>query len=116
LNPARYSYSWAASVVERLKEKYARATDHVETILDITDRDLANFLARGDPVFPQLREFIHIMDNWDRTSQRPDHYLTDVNQISSYIRRKGWERLANRLDEIGIRDRIKEQGSRGGAE
>jgi len=114
LIPARYSYSWALARVRELERKHARATETVCKLLQITERNLAAFLATGDPAFPQIREFIHWVENWDNTCSRPDQYETDFKAIVYYLRRRGRERLADRLDEVKNRGTIKEQGSRGG--
>lgn len=116
MTPARYSLSWALSVVYRLKEKYARATELAEENLEISDKDLAKFLAIGDPVFPQIRELVHIYDNYLKVSHLDFSTTQELSEMAYYLRRKGWERLAGRLDSVSKRRRLEEQGSRGGVE
>jgi hypothetical protein len=113
LKPAKYSYSWAQSVIDKLKEKYPRATETVCIILDITEKDLAKYLAIGDNIFPQLRELIRMCDNWIKTSSPEADTIQVCSCGSWYLRRKGWERIADRLDEVRNRDKMKEQVSRG---
>lgn len=113
MNPAHYSYSWAASVVNRLYGKYVRATETVLEMLDISPRDLAKYLAEADPIFPQLRELIHQVDEWQK--RLPGGVLGDSNilLIRDYLHRKGRERLVSRLDEIRKRNENKRAGFKG---
>jgi hypothetical protein len=98
LIPAKYSYSWALGVVNRLRDKYPRATEDVKRILKVSDRNLAAFLATGDPVFVDLRNLIHFCDN----AARPlSNYYTDVEllqRISMFWRSKSGERVKKRVD------------------
>lgn len=114
MNPAHYSFSWANGVVEKLRRKYARATDTVEAILAISDRDLAKYLANADPVFPKLRDMIHIADNW---IQRGANLTTNPTQLACFlttIRYRTNQRILDRLDAVNFCGRLEEQGSRGG--
>jgi hypothetical protein len=102
------------TVVKQLNQKYPRATESVRQILDITDRNLAAYLASGDALWPKLRDFVHICAHLQ--GLRPDYY-TDVkiaDDIRCYYRGKGWERIAERLDRKEIQVKLKEQESRGG--
>lgn len=100
MTPAHYSFSWAAGVVNQLEKKYPRATAIVYEITGITSRNMAAFLATNDEVFPQLRELIHWHDNWIRSSPKHVFGKQDVRETAMICRRKGWERLADRLTAI----------------
>lgn len=116
MTPANYPVSWALTIVYRLKETYPRATEIVKQNLEINDRNLAVYLARRDPIFPQIRELIHIYDNWLKRTKSDMTTTQELRETAYYLRRKGWERLADRLDGISKQRRIQEQGSRDSAE
>lgn len=107
--PASYSYSWAKSVVKQLTGKYARATETVEKILEIDDRILANYLAKGDPVFAQLRALIHTVDSWQRHGGWSGNTPTDVYWFRLQAEQKGYERIVGRLDKLKNWSRLGEQ-------
>jgi hypothetical protein len=102
------------SVVWQLDGKYPRATETVCGMLGITHRDLGKFLARGDIIFSDIRNLIHVIEGISNTSM--NHY-TDVELIEHlrlYWRCKSSERIFLRLDEVAKRSKLEEQGSRGG--
>jgi len=107
--PASYSFSWALSVVESLKRKYTRATETVERILDIDDRILANYLAKGDPVFAQLRAIIHTVDSWQRHGGWSGNTPTDVYWLRLQMLQKGYDRPVGRLDKLKNWAKLEEQ-------
>jgi hypothetical protein len=100
LKPASYSYSWAMSVVNQLYDKYPRATEVVKEILQITDRHLAAYLANADPLWPDLRNLVKVVDNDLKSCAQPWNTPAHVKCTSIYLRRKGKERLADRLDAV----------------
>jgi hypothetical protein len=114
LIPAKYSYHWALGVVLSLKRKYPRATETMKRVLRLNDRNLAAYLATGDPLFPDLRNLVHFLDN----NGRPLDELYTTTQVLSnirlYWRCKSKERLLERLDKVEKWSIIEEQGSRGG--
>jgi len=108
-----YPVEWAESIIRDLRVRYARATDTVLYLLDISQRDLAKYLCRNDPVWHQTVFFIKRLD----ASVYHGNCRLTKQLLSSFGRdftRKGWTRLANRLDNVQKRDRIKEQGKAGG--
>lgn len=98
--PAAYSYSWANSVVQKLADKYPRATEDVCEILQISPKILAKYLANNDPVFAQLRDLIHLAHNWANSPNWPGWTTQMLSTLESYVHRKGWERVQKRLDEL----------------
>lgn len=99
LSPAHYSFSWALGVVEQLRRKYPRATEIFCETWVVTDRELAAALAKRDAIYPQCREVIHMLDNYLKRGWNGYNTLTDVTVEIAYLRRKGWDRLADRLAE-----------------
>lgn len=110
--PAHYSYSWARSVIQGFTNKYARATNLAWTFLGITSEDAAKYLARGDPVWPQIRILVHIIDNWELSQGFGGWDATAKSLLRLTIARKGYKRLAERLAKIGDDNIIKEQATR----
>lgn len=113
MTPAKYSYRWAASVVQSLKSKYPRATESVEIYLDIDDRDLAAYLTIDDPIFPKLRDLIHTADAWMTERPGVGVDLCLCSRIRDFPEEMQ-ERFWTGLDRKRKRTRLREQGSRGG--
>lgn len=96
---AKYSFSWAESVVNKLRKAYPRATEDVMRILDITARNMAAFLAVGDPVFVDIRNLVHFLDN--AGNPLSEHYTDDklIVVIKMNWRSKSGIRIQERLDK-----------------
>lgn len=113
MNPASYSFEWAKSIVTRVIEKYPRATEILCILLDLTPRQMATYLAKGDPLWPVLRSWIHLIEIYLQIHQKNGYY-TAVEYFRSRYRYiyngDQAERLAKRLEFVIM----KEQGSRGG--
>jgi hypothetical protein len=111
--PAHYSYRWAFGVVQELKRKYARGTETVERILGITDKNLAQFLAYSDNIWPILRKLIQFCDN---CKDSRGGYYTDV-KVKREIRMNPFylrhPRIIDRLDKIENEAMIREQATGG---
>lgn len=114
---AKYSYLWANARVQELREKYTRATGWVEKVLEISDVDLAKYLARGDELYPKLRDLIHFLDrSWNQDGKHPTDVTLFIASMA-WARRKGVERVERRLDSLKSSTNIKKQtkeGSGGG--
>lgn len=112
-----YSLSWAFTVVRRLHDKHARATDFLCEALGIDLKDMAVFLAKKDPVWTQLRDSVKTIENWATGRHgvvRGMDYTPELKCVfKDYLHLKGWERVEKRLDKISNEQIIKEQGSRG---
>ncbi len=111
LTPAHYSRSWAENVIKQVAGKYPRATEDVKKILDITDRNLAAYLASGDPLWPKLRLMVQIAANWESRANWQGWTPSNVRYLAIEMRRKGSFRLADRIDKVRNQARIQEQGS-----
>lgn len=114
MNPAptkKYSYSWAMHVVLQLRDKYARALTDVEELLAIEDRDFAKYLALGDPVFPQLRQAVHIVNNWQNSANWAGWTRVNKLMFTMQMKKMGYVRIAERLDSRKSANTIQEQGS-----
>jgi len=114
LNPAHYSLTWANGVISALRRKYPRATEDVEKILGITDRNLAAFLAHNDPVFPHVRDMVHSLQAW---RDRGANFGEDPVMLARWVemwRRRANPRVKARLDSIDFCNIMKKQGSREG--
>jgi hypothetical protein len=129
LNPApktfKYSLHWAENVISQLRVKYARGTDMVEEVLGISDRDLARYLAFGDPLWRHLRETIkNTQGNVDFYKERytTEHLLsTFLGRLSGKRFGDQAERLAKRVrarynQEAGFKAGAPPQSASGGAE
>jgi hypothetical protein len=64
LTPARYSYSWALTVVQKAKNAHPRVADFWCEFHGLTDRQLARLIAEARPEWPELRRALKIFDNW----------------------------------------------------
>jgi len=119
LNPApspRYAFSWAVSVVNQLHSKYARATEKVCAILEITCSDLAKYLAFDDPLWRYLRDTIKKLDG--NLAYYGERYTTAhlLSVFQGPLAKKRFGNQAERLDKRLKSLSIKEQGSRLGAD
>jgi hypothetical protein len=112
LNPASYPYSWALERAQDLYRAHPRATETVLELLDISLKQLALFLAKRDPVWVDIRDAIHLAENWIRNRGCTTQTFRVEGIFALELRRKGKERLADRLDAVQKRHIIEEQGSR----
>lgn len=109
-NKAKYSLNWAKSVVEALERKHARATDYVCKLFDLTPKQLAIYLAFGDPLFNSLREIIKIYDNWMTKGWKEEYNYTDVKWNTQKFCKYEKERLLERLKSLEACGKFKELG------
>ena len=107
--PASYSYRWANEVATTLGNSYPRATDIFCDILDISIKDLANFLARGDPIFPICRNLIHFIDRIGSGSAWKHDLDFYRANIAVFCRQKQIKRILDRLDKVSNFAILKEQ-------
>lgn len=110
----KYSLTWANSVVGQLHQKYTRATETVCELLGINLHYLAVFLAIGDNVFPQIRGLIHQVHAWHALGVLDLKTPTYVKCLVHLLYKKGFERLADRLDSQLEKLTLKEQAFKGG--
>ena len=117
MNPApstpKYSFKWAATIVDQVQRKYARATEMVCEVLDITPRDLVKYLAYGDPLWHILRTCIANTDNnikYYGMRYTPTHLLSI---FTGKLKEKRFGNQAERLDKRVKSIILKKQGSRG---
>lgn len=117
MNPystAHYSYSWAYGVVETLERKYARAAIITYKLLGIDTKILAKYLANGDPIYPQIRDFMHRVDKIDKFA-RPKPTMSEFYSfMSKYYPRNQSKRIGERLTAIHNGQIIEEQLNKGG--
>jgi hypothetical protein len=81
LNPAKYSYSWALSIVEKAYESHARATDIFNEIHGLSHKQLAKLLAEGRMEWTVLRDILKTLDKWRLTwpdRMNTTQALTDI--------------------------------------
>lgn len=112
----RYSYEWAASVINRFNAQYGRATEIVCRAYRLTKHHLALLLACGDPLWPFLRSRIHETDK--RLKYASSKYLTDdvINHVESIWSEKypDQKRLLDRLTTVAKLIKLEEQAIRQG--
>jgi len=116
LIPAKYSYSWALGVVERVCEKYTRGSYDVCEFLRITKRILANYVAKGDPLWPHLRDLIRWTNSFYENPRGRGFSLSREQMYSEFCEhliRMRYERMIRRIDMLKNANIIKEQGSEG---
>jgi hypothetical protein len=117
MNPsstASYSYQWALSIVESLAKTYPRATEVTCEILDITPKTIAYYLAKRDPLYPQLRELIHRVDKMVKFASPPMSMSEICYFMSKYSCKFQPERITKRLTAILNGPKFKEQLMKGG--
>lgn len=85
-------------------------------ILGLTNKQLAKLIAEGRPEWPQLRRMLQVMDNWDSRSPGCWNSYTNVKYLilgKPFILSDNLKTyLTGRIHEL----KLKEQGSREGAE
>ena len=112
--PALYSYQWAMGVVQKLIRTYPRATDISMKILDLTKENLAAYLAHGDPVFPRIRDLIHVVDKLENRYGQEWVMSNYSSFLSRYYQRIFPGRLMERLTaiqpELIIEEQVKQVG------
>lgn len=101
---SKYSFRWARTVVDNLYQKYPRATEIVCLVLDITQDNLATYLAKGDNVFPVIREFIHIAARWEHVQGFDGWSIQMLSSLKVVMRQKGPDRIRERLDAVSLKD------------
>jgi len=119
MNPAshpHYSFRWSQNVVAHLYQKHTRATDFALEILDISTRQLAAFLANGDPMWVELRKFIQDIEIWQKYSGLVLHKCVAMELFQIHVRRKYSKRLCDRLTPTFSDLNLEEQGSDRGLE
>lgn len=118
---AGYSFTWALSVVDKLVEKYPRATEIEMAVFSLSKRELAAFLAHGDRFWPFFRDQVHILARnmevirSDRCNieARRRGTLDRIHTVSSQDLR---ERVIRRLTSLGSRATLEEQSRKGPVE
>lgn len=112
-SPANYSLNWAAGVIKELKNKHARGCNIVEEVLGITDRNLAKYLATGDPLYPKLRQIIKLLDNLSLGAGKHATKAMLVANLGAMADRPGFERIKKRLTDLENSAMLEEQVKRG---
>lgn len=93
-----YSITWARSIVDQLAAAHARATEAVLEFYDISLKDLALYLAKGDPVFTYLKKRIKYISR-QMENQKAD--ATTIQLLSDerhYVALNAPESARQRLD------------------
>lgn len=112
--PAVYSRDWGNSVVQRLAEKYGRATEISMELLCMTTDNLVTYLITKDPLFPKLRDFIKKVDKivvYARPPASMSYIYYTMSKISPLYSDK---RIQDRLTQSPYRLIIEEQVNRMG--
>lgn len=113
-----YSVTWALSIVRNLREKHARGLLLFQGLFLVDTRQLASCLARRDPIWPQIRYTVKLLENWEKKGVDWKDNYTDVKTLRGLLHRMGYERLSGRLDRLYFETenkRAQEQGEGGGA-
>jgi len=110
----KYSLGWAASVVDRLVEKYPRATDVICRVYGINRYDLVKYLAKPDDMWIYLRERIKYLALCEERTGKAMDYSTVVEWCMGLHGMKHSHKLGERLDKRLESLKLREQGSRGG--
>jgi len=118
---AGYSFTWALSVVEKLCEKYPRATEIEMAVFSLQKRELAAFLAHGDRFWPYFRDEVHKLAALQErigsvrcnVEARRRGTIDRIHTLSSEDLRK---RIVKRLTALGSWSTIQEQSRKGPVE
>lgn len=105
----KYSLEWSRMIVDRLWKAHGRGAETVCEVLNITRDDWVIYLAKADPMFPQLRSLAHTCDLWSETPHFPGWTTQMLSALEHHIRCKYPGRIKNRLDNLKYFYRIKEQ-------
>jgi len=118
---AGYSFTWALSVVDRLVEKYPRATEIEMAVFSLSRRELAAFLAHGDRFWPFFRDEVHKLAKVQEQTKsygcsieaRRRGTLDRIHTVSSEDIRI---RVRKRLTDLGSWTTLEEQSRKGPVE
>lgn len=111
----RYSLTWANNRVNELKNKHPRATEIVKKFFKLTDKNLALYLAIGDPMFPALRDIIHRTEVFIEihgihyTDEKYKSFLRE--RIKNFTGLGCKERLDRRLESIMLEEQVQKGDS-----
>lgn len=100
ISTAHYSLRWAESIVQKVEDKYARGYSFTKEILALEDKDLAMYLARGDPLWPKLRNLARFLQACADGGWNSAKMVQELYQSRVYGKE---ERIIKRLDELGFR-------------
>lgn len=117
MNPAPnalYSYNWAKNVVAQLWEKHTRVHAITNELLGISDRTLANLLAKGRPEFAVLRKLVQTLDEWEIRNPGVLNTRLHRDAFLKMYSEKMPEKLLGYLTMQLRQPTLEEQGSRGG--
>lgn len=111
---ALYSRSWAYGVLYDMCRKYPRATEVVRELLQLTNAQWVNYLVYGDKLWPELRRFVKIVDNWQSRPGWQGWTPYTLLGLRSVLGGMYAARIRIRLDKLYDWKRIEEQGIKGG--
>lgn len=113
MNPAKYSLSWALDVVYNLRQAHVRATDIAKKLLNMSDKELATYLANKDMMFRAVKDLIHFIEKVDNRLES----LHGFEVVYSYVQCKSSKEtgflIRNRVDSVQKNRKLEEQDLRG---
>lgn len=68
-------------------------------------------LAKGDELWPQLRDLIKLVDRITSSWHGTDYEAFIWTNLAAFSKQKKWKRIAERLDKPEFRRTLREQGS-----
>ncbi|GAH07374.1 unnamed protein product [marine sediment metagenome] len=92
----KYSLGWAWSIVHKFQDKYPRATSAVDEIYGLEGPELADWLAKGLPRWPNYRTAVKIWFEWNKRSpfdvQDPELHNMRLVHFKNFIKGKRFPR------------------------
>lgn len=116
----KYSLAWSWGVFKAFSECYARATEIVLEILDLSPSRIVQSLSSGSSFWERFKKLVQIMDTWLKTDNAEAAWLRDPEAMARGLLRYGIRRgLLNKctlLTQVEDRYKLLEHGLKGGLE
>ncbi len=75
-----YSLKWAWSIVQDFHGKYVRATDSIKRIYQISDENVAQWVANDLPRWKNYKKIVKQLDRWDVQQRRVGESPLDMDR------------------------------------
>lgn len=67
---AKYSLTWACSIVEKFESSHARATEVIYRYCGLDSQIMAYLLAAGRPEWQIIKDMVHQLTKWEQAQER----------------------------------------------
>mgnify|MGYP001568845608 CR=1 FL=1 len=114
---ATYSFSWAATIVQRARDSHPRGWEILDPILRLRNAQLAFLIASNSPEWPQIRSLAKQLDVWaiKQALVNPKQALSPLLALDSVLRLSQktlisplFSYLTANLKELTLEEQLKE--------